>query len=52
MHEKTAGTLGILAAFLVLFSAMLDPRLAAGLAIVALVALSIHTFAQSDSHAP
>lgn len=51
MNEKRAGTLGILAAFLVLFTAMLDPLVSAGLAIVALVALSIYVIVQGRSHA-
>jgi len=52
MNQQKAGTLGILAAFLVLFTAMLDPRVSAGLAIVALVALGIYLIVQGGSHAP
>ena len=51
MSEQRAGALGILAAFLVLFTAMLDPLVSAGLAIVALVALGIYLVVQGRSHA-
>jgi hypothetical protein len=44
MNRKTEATMGILAALLVLFSAMLDPRISAGLACVLLVAFSIYKF--------
>lgn len=36
MSLKTVGNLSILATFLVLFSAMLDPRISAGIAVVLL----------------
>ena len=42
MSRKTEATMGIIAALLVLFSAMLDPRISAGLAFVLLVAFSIY----------
>ena len=42
MNRKTEATMGIIAAFLVLFSAMLAPPIAAGLAFVLLVAFSIY----------
>jgi hypothetical protein len=46
MNDRIDGTLSILAAFLVLFAAMLDPRIAAGIAILFLVGLSIYKFAR------
>jgi hypothetical protein len=47
MNNTIGGTASLIAAFLVLFSAMLDARIAAGLAVLALLALSIYEFAQS-----
>jgi len=47
MASKIRGTVSILAALLVLFTAMLDPRMSAGLAVLRLVALSIYEFSQS-----
>jgi hypothetical protein len=47
IDEKTEATLSIVAAIFVLFTAMLDPRISAGLAILLLVALSIYKFALS-----
>jgi predicted anti-sigma-YlaC factor YlaD len=44
MSEKTEAALAIVAALLVLFSAMLDPRISAGLAVVLLVAFAIFKF--------
>jgi len=44
MNNKTEGTISILAAFLVLFSAMMDPKISAGLAIVFLIIFSIYKF--------
>ncbi len=49
MNEKTEGTLSVLAALLVLFSAMLDPRISAGLAIVFLLALAIYKFTRRQT---
>lgn len=45
MDNKTEGTINIVAALLVLFSAMLDPRVSVVLAIAALVGLAIYKFA-------
>jgi hypothetical protein len=42
MNAKTEATLAVVAALLVLFSAMWDPRVSAGIAIVALVALAAY----------
>ena len=45
MSSQTEGTLSIVAALLVLFSAMLDPRVSLALSVVALLAFSIYKFA-------
>lgn len=42
MNSKTEGTVAIVAALLVLFSAMWDPRISAGLAVVALLGLGLY----------
>jgi hypothetical protein len=42
MNTRTEGTLAIVAAFFVLFSAMLDPRVSTIIAITALVVLGIY----------
>jgi hypothetical protein len=44
MNDTTEGVIGILAAILVLFTAMLDPRLSIGLAVVALAGLAVYRF--------
>jgi hypothetical protein len=44
MTAKTEGTIAILAALLVLFSALWDPRISAVVSIVALAALGIYKF--------
>ena len=48
MNTKTEGTIAILAALLVLFSAMWDPRVSVGVSIVALAALGVYKFMQKD----
>ena len=48
MNPKTEGTIAILAALLVLFSAMLDPRVSAALAVVGLLALGIYKWVQKS----
>lgn len=45
MNTKTEGTIAIIAAIFVLFSAMLDARVSAGIAVVALVAFGIYKLA-------
>lgn len=45
MDDQVERTLSILAAFLVLLTATLDPWVSAGLALLFLVALSIYTVA-------
>jgi hypothetical protein len=47
MNDKTEAALNTAVAIFVLFVAMLDPRISAGLAIVFLVALSVYKFARS-----
>jgi hypothetical protein len=47
MSNEIEGTASILAALLVLFTAMIDPVLAAGLAVFTLAALGTHEFARS-----
>jgi hypothetical protein len=49
MNTKTEGILAILAALLVLFSAMWDPRVSAVISIVALVGLGIYQLMQKKS---
>ncbi len=46
MTTKTAGTLEILAALLVLMSAMWDPRISAGIAVIALLAFGAYQVVQ------
>ncbi len=41
MNDKTEATLAIIAALLVLFTTMLDPRVSAGLAVVLLVGFAV-----------
>jgi len=47
MSNKTEGIIAIFAAFFVLLSAMLDPKISAGLAIVFLVLLAAYKLYQS-----
>jgi hypothetical protein len=47
MSDKTEATLAIVAALFVLFSAMLAPRLSAGLAVGLLIALAVFKFVQA-----
>ena len=49
MSNKTEGMIAILAAFFVLLSAMLDPKISAGLAIVFLVVLAAYKLYQSKT---
>jgi hypothetical protein len=48
MNDRTEATLDIAVAIFVLFVAMLDPWISAGLAILFLVALSAYKFVHSD----
>jgi EamA domain-containing membrane protein RarD len=49
MNTKTEGILAIIAALIVLFSAMWDPRISATVSIVALLAFGIYKFSQKQS---
>jgi hypothetical protein len=46
MNTKTEGTLAIIAALLVLFSAMWDPRVSIAVSIIALAAIGIYKLTQ------
>lgn len=48
MNTKTEGTIAILAALLVLFSAMWDPRISVAVSVVALVGLGVSKFVQNN----
>jgi hypothetical protein len=49
MNTKTEGTLAIITALLVLFSAMWDPRVSIVVSIVALVGFGIYKFVQKHN---
>jgi hypothetical protein len=42
MKPKTEGTIAIIAAIIVLFSAMWDPRISVGVSVVALAAFGVY----------
>ncbi len=44
MTPKTKANIEIAAAILLIFTAMLDPRISAGLAVIALIALAIYEY--------
>ena len=48
MNAKTEGTIAIVVALFVLFSAMWDARISAVIAIVALAALGVYKILQKD----
>jgi hypothetical protein len=48
MNTKKEAILAIVAAFFVLFSAMFDARISAGLAIVCLLAFAVYKFAHQS----
>jgi hypothetical protein len=48
MNSKTEGIINSLAALLVLFTAMLDPRVSVGIAVVALIGLAMYKFRSKD----
>jgi hypothetical protein len=48
MNARTEGTVAIIAAMLVLFSAMWDARVSVAVAVVALVALGVYSTMQKD----
>jgi hypothetical protein len=49
MNTKTEGTIAIIAALLVLFSAMWDTRVSVGVSILALLGLGIYKFVQRQN---
>ena len=49
MNTKTEGVLAILAALLVLFSAMWDPRVSVVVSILALLGMGIYKFLQRQN---
>jgi hypothetical protein len=49
MNTKTEGTLAIIAALIVLFSAMWNPLVSAGISIVTLLAFGIYKYMQKSS---
>jgi hypothetical protein len=49
MKSKTEGTLAIVAALLVLFSAMWNPIVSVVVAVVALAAFGVYSFMQRDN---
>jgi hypothetical protein len=48
MKPKTEGTIAIVAAIIVLFSAMWDPRISVGVSVVGLAAFGIYRFVNKD----
>lgn len=46
MNRRTEASLSVIAAMFVLFSALLDPRLSAGLAVLFLLAMSLYLWRQ------
>jgi hypothetical protein len=44
MNARTEGTIAIIAALIVLFSAMWDPRISVAVSVVALAALGVYRF--------
>ena len=49
MNDRTDATLDIVVTIFVLFVAMLDPWVSAGLAIMFLIGLSVYKFVHSDA---
>ena len=49
MNSRKEGTIAILAALLVLFSAMWDPRISVALSVVLLIALGVYRFVQQET---
>lgn len=48
MNSKTEGTLAIVAAMIVLFSAMWDARISVAVSVVALAAVGVYRIMQKD----
>ena len=49
ISDKKEGVIGILAAFFVLFSAMFNPKISAGLAITFLIILAVYKLHQTKN---
>lgn len=49
MNTKTEGTFAIIAALIVLFSAMWDPRVSVVVSMIALAALAVYKFVQKEN---
>jgi hypothetical protein len=47
MNAKTEGTIAIIAAIFVLFSAMWDARISVAISVIALAALGVYRFVQA-----
>jgi hypothetical protein len=48
MDAKTEGMIAMVAAVIVLFSAMWDPRISVTVSVIALAAFSVYRFAKKD----
>ena len=48
MNTKTEGTIAIIAALIVLFSAMWDPRISVAVSIIALIVIGVYKFTQNN----
>ena len=48
MTARTEGTIAIVAALVVLLSAMWDPRISVAVSVVALAALGVYSFVKKD----
>jgi Ca2+/Na+ antiporter len=51
LNERVEGTLSVIAALLVLFTAMIDPRVSAGLAVGLLVAFAVYKYVHGRKRA-
>ena len=48
MNARTEGTIAVVAALLVLFSAMWDPRISVAISVIALAAIGVYRFVQKE----
>lgn len=48
MNARTEGTIAVVAALFVLFSAMWDPRISVAVSVIALAALGVYRFVQKE----
>ena len=51
MSDRVEGTLSVIAALLVLFAAMVDPRVSAGLAVGLLIVYAVYKFVRGRRRA-